>query len=127
MDLNENSAKPMKQTPTPNQKATKSFHRITKIHICHFLIFFFKQESPGRTLPTLHQFLELKVFPNRRLPGYRSGGAEKMKPLASAKPTVTLRGLSRESNQHSGASISTAFAFTVGSDRLLIPFSPEIT
>lgn len=61
-----------------------------------------------------------------RLPGYRRGGAEKVKGLASTKPTDTLRGLSTESNQHSGASIS-AFTFTLGSDRLLIPFSPEIT
>lgn len=50
-----------------------------------------------------------------------------MKGLAITKPTVTLRGLSTESNQHSGANISTAFTFTIGSDRLLIPFSPEIT
>lgn len=118
----------MKQTPTPNQITTKSFYKITKTHICDFLFFFFfKQESLGHTLPILHQVLELKAFPGGRLPGYRRGGAEKVKGLAITKPTVTLRGLSTESNQHSGASISTAFTFTTGSDRLLIPFSPEIT
>lgn len=117
----------MKQTPTPNQITTKSFYRITKTYRCDFLILFFKQESPGHTLPILHQVLELKAFPSGRLLGYRRGGAERVKGLATTKPTVSLRVLSTESTQHSGASVSTAFTFTVGSDRFLIPFSPEIT